>query len=896
MDDSKKRIEGLEKELERFKREAEKASVRERELEETRKAMLYLLEDVEESANAYLKGKVEWEETFDSIASPLLIHGPDMLIMRCNRAYKEAAGLKFKEIIGRPYYEIFPKAGGPFKACTKNFYEKGKQSEEEEAFVPETGRTYKIKFYLIKSPGGENHGIHVMEDITEEKKARERDLLFAEFNEKIISSLDLDFRLRTICETITKLGYKMAWVGLLDEEKKEVVPKAQAGFDEGYLSSIKVRYDDSPLGQGPAGRAVRSRRPEVQNNIMSDERFAPWKEAALKRGYRSCASFPVLDEGRVMACLNVYNDRDDFPERDIDFLQTFANQAALYIRNAMLYDEIKRSNVRMREEMELTKHLLMIAGSTSHTKDIEKLLSDVTHCLRSITGCAACISYIWDEQRKVLSPSASAGLSKDEDVSFRSGRLDTRVLLATEAFESNEPFLEYFGEPGADRPDGPHMMGAGEALWWAAGAKTAVSIPLSVHEAHLGLLVCIYRENRFPGGIKGRDAEIMAAIKSQVSIALEEARLYKDSLDRTMDLSRKIEVIEAMHEIDKAILSTLDAQEVLETSVHMISKVLPCDRATIALADKEKGGMVFAAGFGMKALIKGGIVAFEDTNATEVYRTGRPQYTANLGMESKLLPLERKLMEEGFLSHIRVPLTIKGEVAGTLNVGARRAAAFSHEDLSILEKLASQIDVALDNAKHLKDVEELFLGIVKTLSIAIDAKSPWTSGHSERVTRIALDIGRELGLKEQELKELELAGLLHDIGKLGTYEAILDKPGKLTEEEMNVMKQHPGKGVDILLPLRQMHNIIPAIKYHHEWFDGRGYPEGIKGQEIPLSARILAVADTVDAMGADRPYRKGRAPEVIIEEMKRCSGTQFDPAVVEAFLRLRSQAPVPAGR
>jgi putative nucleotidyltransferase with HDIG domain len=135
------------------------------------------------------------------------------------------------------------------------------------------------------------------------------------------------------------------------------------------------------------------------------------------------------------------------------------------------------------------------------------------------------------------------------------------------------------------------------------------------------------------------------------------------------------------------------------------------------------------------------------------------------------------------------------------------------------------------------------------------------------------------------LKDLELGGLLHDIGKLGTYETILDKPGKLTDEEFQLIKQHPAKGAEILSPIKQIRHIIPIVRHHHERYDGKGYPDGLKGEEIHIMGRIMCVADSVDAMGADRPYRKGRPMYEIIEELKKCSGTQFDPKVVEMFLK-----------
>jgi len=236
-----------------------------------------------------------------------------------------------------------------------------------------------------------------------------------------------------------------------------------------------------------------------------------------------------------------------------------------------------------------------------------------------------------------------------------------------------------------------------------------------------------------------------------------------------------------------------------------------------------------------------------------------------------------------------MPLVLKDGITGVLTIGSKRAAAFGQKDLSNMESIANQISVALENARLLKDLDDLFIGTIRSLSEAIDAKSKWTAGHSKRVTEIAVSIGKEMGLDEATLKRLELAGLLHDIGKIGTYEEILNKPGRLTPEEQAVMREHPGKGADILKHIKQLKDIIPGIRNHHEYYDGTGYPDGLKGTAIPLFARILSVADTVDAMAADRPYRKGRDASFITEELKRCSGTQFDPAMVEAFLKIEDK-------
>lgn len=183
-----------------------------------------------------------------------------------------------------------------------------------------------------------------------------------------------------------------------------------------------------------------------------------------------------------------------------------------------------------------------------------------------------------------------------------------------------------------------------------------------------------------------------------------------------------------------------------------------------------------------------------------------------------------------------------------------------------------------------EDLEDLLISTITSLVSAIDAKSPWTRGHSERVTNYATRIGRALRLDEADIETLTLAGLLHDIGKLGTYDAVLDKPGKLTDEEFKLVKKHPSKGVEILAPIKQLKKTIPIIRHHHERYDGKGYPDGLDGENIPFSARILCIADSFDAMTAERPYKPSRGTEEAKAELKKCAGSQFDMKLVEIFI------------
>lgn len=662
-------------------------------LKDSRRAIMNVLSDVESA-------KKEWMDTFDAITDPLFIHDSAFRIVRVNKAYAEAAGASPQELIGKRYYEAFPKMEGPFNSCKRAL----ELQEEEEIFLPSIDRTFKAKFYQVRDAQGRYlYSVHILEDIT----------------------------------------------------------------------------------------------------------------------------------------------------------------------------ELKRATDRIKNEMEISTNLLMVADAIAYTTDMELMIERVTSCTARVTGADACLVFLFDSETKVFSPAYAFGLVPEQNSLFRSTWLKAGLSFIEKAVKKARPDI-------VDAEDGDAMRGA---FPWLEGFVAAAVMPLTGRAGPLGLQIALFRRKKAFGE---RDLRVMEGISNQVSTAFEEAMHYKETVDRTLGLSRRMETIKVMHEIDRAILSTLERSEILETATRLVSMLMPAARCSIVLVDMERSGFVYEAGFGVDFVKKGGFVPFEDTDATEILRTRKPQCVTNLSELKGLRFIEEGLLKEGFLSHMRVPIMIKGEVAGLLSVGTKRPSAYSTEDLATLEKLASQVAVAMENARILDDLKGLFIATLKTLSNAIDAKSPWTRGHSERVTKIALEIGKELGLKERELENLEVAGLLHDIGKLGTYEDVLNKPGKLTDEELNLVRQHPVKGAQILEPIKQLKDIIPAVKYHQEFFDGSGYPEGIKGEDIPLMARILGVADTVDAMGADRPYRKGKPMEEIVAELKRCSGTQFDPKIVEVFLRKKT--------
>ncbi|MBI5050510.1 MAG: PAS domain S-box protein [Nitrospirae bacterium] len=239
--------------------------------------------------------------------------------------------------------------------------------------------------------------------------------------------------------------------------------------------------------------------------------------------------------------------------------------------------------------------------------------------------------------------------------------------------------------------------------------------------------------------------------------------------------------------------------------------------------------------------------------------------------------------------HYCVPIIFSNQTIGVLNLYVNEGHSRSQKEEGFLITIANTLSGIIVRKKTYEDLQQLTINTITSLASAIDAKSRWTTGHSERVTSFAVEIAKEIGLKDKDLEYIKLCGLLHDIGKIGIYDEVLDKIDKLTDEELEHIKTHTSKGAEILMPIKQLQNVIPGVLHHHERYDGKGYPEGLKGEDIPLCARILSVADAFDSMTADRPYRQSPGQEYAILEIKRCAGTQFDPKIAEAFLRILSK-------
>jgi HD-GYP domain-containing protein (c-di-GMP phosphodiesterase class II) len=235
---------------------------------------------------------------------------------------------------------------------------------------------------------------------------------------------------------------------------------------------------------------------------------------------------------------------------------------------------------------------------------------------------------------------------------------------------------------------------------------------------------------------------------------------------------------------------------------------------------------------------------------------------------------------------VAVPIQRQDKILGVLFCLDKLEADFTTQDSKLLTSIANETAIYLENSSLFSDARGMMMGLMHALTSAVDAKDTYTCGHSQRVALFGREIAMRAGLPEAQVERVYMAGLLHDVGKIGVPEEVLRKPGKLTDEEFTLMKQHVEIGARILKDVRQIDDLIPGVLYHHERYDGKGYPHNLAGQDIPLVARILCVADCFDAMTSNRTYRKALPIEVALMEIRRCAGTQFDPLLADAFLSI----------
>ncbi len=524
---------------------------------------------------------------------------------------------------------------------------------------------------------------------------------------------------------------------------------------------------------------------------------------------------------------------------------------------------------------ETFREIVQAAIRLGSLADVDEVIKNLSRLLKKTVKSRWALIYFFDRQRRDFTPARSHGLPQRYQDLFWNTPLLPDQLPALKAMLRKKQHLLIADAGSSELLNADYRK--------LLKSLTLLAVPMVVRNQVTGV-VFVARNRQYPP-FSAEEITLIRDIVSHAALVVSHIRLFDESLDTALELGKRIEVILTLDEINKSISSSLSREQIIATAMESIERVIQCELA--AMLEEEEGELVVTAAHTRNleippALKPSGRVSDLSVAGT-AFAKRKSCYIPFLSKVRRPGGLDRALVKVGIESLLAIPLVSKEQVKGVLLLGDNEANRFGSEEAFTIEKIASQMAVALENAHLYEDMRSLFINTVASLANAIDAKSPWTKGHSERVMRVAGKLARVMGLSAAEVERVEIGGLLHDIGKIGIIEALLEKPERLTDDEFPPMRLHPEKGVAILAPIEQLKEVLPGILHHHERYDGKGYPAGLKGENIPLAARLITVADSFDAMVADRPYKKGLSVSDALAELRACAGSQFDPAAVDAF-------------
>lgn len=410
------------------------------------------------------------------------------------------------------------------------------------------------------------------------------------------------------------------------------------------------------------------------------------------------------------------------------------------------------------------------------------------------------------------------------------------------------------------------------------GLKSMLAAPLTVGDENIGvLMICTKSQARF----HATDFKIFNAIARQAALATANIGLY-DRVDKKA--RNEIGKMATLFTISRSLSSAQEMDVAIDIILEKVCALTRSKFCILKLMDRSRRRLVMASIFGLNKTRSKGISRFNDDIANKVLRGGGIFVINNVSTYFKG-NVPASLREHGIHSLIMAPLYSNKRRSGILSLYIPDVRIFEKEELDMIEMIASFSSMVIDNSIMLERIRKDYLNTIKTLARIIDENDPYTRGHCEKVMKYSMMICKEMKLPDRHKKAIKTASLLHDIGKIGIDVGILRKTEKLSDDDWKKIRLHPEIGARIISQVGFLNDVVPIIKYHHSRYNGGGYPDpNRKEGNIPIGSRIITVADAYDAMTSDRPYRKAMTKDDALMELKKCSGEQFDPEVVGAFL------------
>lgn len=540
---------------------------------------------------------------------------------------------------------------------------------------------------------------------------------------------------------------------------------------------------------------------------------------------------------------------------------------------SVLEETINRLNFRFEALQKITQ-LINLASN------LEQVLDEVMRLTIELVNAQAGVIILIDQTTGELSSYITiSGRPGEELVEKPEWKLDKGVMGA----------ILKVGEPAiiSDASEYPIFR---DEISKAVGYTVinALCVPLKRKGETLGVLEVFNKKlsrEELKEGDKGvapftpEDQKLIVSLSNEIVMVIENAMLFNERERKVVELDNLLKATEA-------IASALQLDPLLDKIMELGMNVMDAEGCSVLLVDEKEKKLQFVAASGAKKEeVKKLSLDIGEGVAGWVVQNDQPLLIEDVSRDTRFSKRVDESLRQETKSLICVPLKVKERIIGVMEVINKRGdRTFTERDMVLFKPLSAQAAVSIERAKLYEDLEDMYISTVKSLAAAIDAKDPYTRGHSERVTRFSMLIAKELGLDDKTQRDVQLCGLLHDVGKIGVPISVLRKKDKLTDEDWKHIRRHPVLGAEIISPIAQLKELIPNIRHHHERYDGKGYPDKLKGEDIPLISRILAVADTFDALTSERPYRSGLADKAALEEMEVVKGTQLDPACVDTFI------------
>ena len=595
---------------------------------------------------------------------------------------------------------------------------------------------------------------------------------------------------------------------------------------------------------------------------------------------------PLKTEARVIGVMVTQSYTEDvrYSQKDIDLLEFVSTQVALAIMRKRAEEQIRQDAIRTQTLFEQEQRRSQELAA----------LNTLSSLLRKALTTGEMLPIVLREVHQLLHTDSAMVILRNQGndhlkIALADGHVapNTGLVFPSEqglsgiVFGSHQPYVT------GDYAEEPKRL---PNLYHGEEIGPAVFVPLRSEVETMGVLMAARHRSAGAQPFSSNEVGVLATIGDMVGNSLRRARLFEDAHQR---LGR----VQALRKIDVAITSTLDMRVSFDIILEQITTQMGVDAACVLLFNSHLQTLKFAAGRGFRT------DALQYTNL----RMGEG-YAGRVALERQILNIpdlrNRKtdflrspaFAGEGFVAYYAVPLIAKGLIKGVLEIFHRAPLEPEQEWLDFLETLAGQAAIAIDNASLFADLQrsnqDLTLAYDATIegwSHALDLRDKETEGHTQRVTEMTLHLAQAMGVNESELVHVRRGALLHDIGKMGVPDNILLKPGPLTEEEWVLMRKHPVYAYEMLAPIAYLKPALNIPYCHHEKWDGTGYPQGLKGEQIPLVARIFAIVDVWDALTSERPYRSAWSEEKAIEHIQEQCGKHFDPHMVEIFMQLQAK-------